>query len=207
MGKYKVPPLPYGYDALEPHIDEETARIHHTAHQTAYADGLNEVLSSINALTHKNYITGILSDLASVPEAARDAINFFGGGYDNHRMFWESMRPGGGGGPGGRLADEIGVYFGSFTEFKRKFESVAAAVRGSGWGWLVYNPTYARLEVMETQDETSPWTLRRVPLLGIDVWEHAYYLRYENRREEYIGSWWHTVNWGEVEERYLRVAE
>jgi len=139
MGKYVVSPLPYSYDALEPHIDAKTMEIHHTKHHQAYADGLNTALQSINALTHKSYIVGILSDLSSVPENIRNAINFYGGGFENHRLFWESMKPNGGGEPGGRLADEIKIYFDSFREFKEKFSTGAAAIQGSGWGWLVYN--------------------------------------------------------------------
>lgn len=206
MGRYEVPPLPYKYDALEPYIDEETMRVHHTGHHKAYAEGLNEALARINALSHKNYIIGILSDLNAVPEAGRDAINFYGGGYENHRMFWESMKPGGGGLPGGRLADEIDVYFGGFDQFKKKFSEGTAAIQGSGWGWLVYNQTYSRLEFLSTPNQTSPWTMRKVPLLGLDVWEHAYYLKYQNRRSDYIGAWWNIINWAEVEERLLRVA-
>ena len=136
MGKYLVPPLPYSYDALEPHIDAKTMEIHHTKHHQAYADGLNTALQSINALTHKSYIVEILSDLSSVPENIRNAINFYGGGFENHRLFWESMKPKGGGEPGGRLADEIKIYFGSFKEFKEKFSTGTAAIQGSGWGWL-----------------------------------------------------------------------
>jgi len=206
VAKYELPPLPYSYDALEPYIDEHTMKIHHTKHHQAYTDGLNETLIRINALSHKNYIIGILSDLNSVTEIARDAINFHGGGYENHRMFWESMKPNGGGNPGGRLADEIGVYFGSFAEFKEKFSKGTIAIQGSGWGWLVYNQTYSSLEFTTTLNQTSPWTLRLVPLLGLDVWEHAYYLKYQNRRIDYVNAWWNVVNWPEVEERFLRVA-
>ena len=206
MGKYEIPPLPYGYDALEPHIDGMTMRVHHQIHHQSYADGLNAALAKINALSHKNYIVGILADLSAVPEPARDAINFFGGGYENHRMFWESMKPNGGGRPGGRLADEIGVYFGGFEDFRKKFSEETSAIQGSGWGWLVYNQTFSRLEFMTTPDHTSPWTMRKIPLLGLDVWEHAYYLKYQDRRAAYVEAWWNIVNWQEVEERFLRVA-
>ncbi|MGI0047660.1 MAG: superoxide dismutase [Nitrosotalea sp.] len=206
MGKYELPPLPYPYDALEPHIDEATMKIHHQNHHQSYTDGLNQTLEKINALSHKNYITGILSDLTTVPENVRDAINFYGGGYENHRMFWESMKPNGGGKPGGRLADEIAVYFGSFDEFKKKFSEGVIAIQGSGWGWLVYNQTYTRLEFMTTSNQTSPWTQRFIPLLGLDVWEHAYYLKYQNKRAAYVDAWWNVVNWPEIEERFIRVA-
>jgi len=206
MGKYLVPPLPYSYDALEPHIDAKTMEIHHTKHHQAYADGLNTALQSINALTHKSYIVEILSDLSSVPENIRNAINFYGGGFENHRLFWESMKQNGGGEPRGRLADEIKIYFGSFREFKEKFSTGTAAIQGSGWGWLVYNQTFSRVEFRTTENQTSPYTQRAIPLLGLDVWEHAYYLKYQNRRADYIQAWWNVVNWTEVEERFLRVA-
>ena len=206
MGKYVVPPLPYSYDALEPHIDTKTMEIHYTKHHQAYADGLNAALQSINALTHKNYIIGILSDLSSVPENIRSAINFYGGGFENHRLFWESMKPNGGGEPGGRLADEIKIYFGSFKEFKEKFSAGTTSSQGSGWGWLVYNQTFSSLEFRTTENQTSPYTQSAIPLLGLDVWEHAYYLKYQNRRADYIQAWWNLVNWTEVEERFLRVV-
>lgn len=206
MAKYELPPLPYTYDALEPYIDQETMRVHHTKHHQAYTDGLNDALAKINALSHKNYIIGILLDMSSVPESARESINFHGGGFENHRMFWESMSPKGNKSPGGRLADEIDIYFGSFEKFKTKFTEGTAAIQGSGWGWLVYNQTYSRIEFMTTPNQTSPWTLRRIPLLGLDVWEHAYYLKYQNQRSSYIEAWWNVVNWPEVEERFLRVA-
>ena len=206
MGKYEVPQLNYKYDALEPYIDAKTMEIHHTKHHQAYANGLNVALESINALTHKNYITSILSDLTTVPEHVRNTINFHGGGFDNHRLFWESMTPNGGGEPGGRLGDEIKIYFGSFKEFKEKFSQGSLSIQGSGWGWLVYNQTYARLEFKAMPDQTSPWTLLLIPLLGLDVWEHAYYLKYQNRRADYIEAWWNVVNWPEIEERFLRVT-
>lgn len=206
MGRYELPPLPYSYDALEPYIDEATMRLHHQKHHQSYTDGLNNALAAINALSHKNYITAILSDLTVVPQEARDAINFYGGGYENHRIFWESMKPGGGGRPKGRLADEISVYFESFDKFKERFSDGTISIHGSGWGWLVYNQTYARLEFVTTENQTSPWTRRLVPLLGLDVWEHAYYLKYQNQRTAYVQAWWNVVNWPEVEERFIRVA-
>jgi Fe-Mn family superoxide dismutase len=206
MGRYEVPPLNYKYDSLEPYIDAKTMEIHHTKHHQTYANGLNEALERINALTHKNYITSILSDLTTVPEHVRNAINFHGGGFDNHRLFWESMKPNGGGEPGGKLADEIKIYFGNFKQFKEKFSQASLSIQGSGWGWLVYNRTYSRLEFKAMPDQTSPWTFRLIPLLGLDVWEHAYYLKYQNRRADYIEAWWNVVNWTEIEERFLRVT-
>lgn len=207
MGKYVVSPLHYSYDALEPYIDAKTMEIHHTKHHQTYADGLNAALESINALTHQNYIVSVLSDLTTVPENIRSAINFHGGGFENHRLFWESMKPNGGGEPGGRLADEIGIYFGNFEKFKEEFTKGTVSIQGSGWGWLVYNQTYSRLEFRATPDQTSPWTQRLIPLLGLDVWEHAYYLKYQNRRIDYVEAWWNTVNWNEVEERFSRIAD
>lgn len=207
MGKYVVSPLHYSYDALEPYIDAKTMEIHHTKHHQAYANGLNTALESINALTHQNYIVSVLSDLTTVPENVRSAINFHGGGFENHRLFWESMKPNGGGEPGGRLADEIGIYFGSFEKFKEEFTKGTVSIQGSGWGWLVYNQTYSRLEFRTTPDQTSPWTQRLIPLLGLDVWEHAYYLKYQNRRIDYVEAWWNVVNWNEVEERFSRISD
>lgn len=206
MSKYELPPLPYSYNALEPYIDEYTMRVHHTKHHQEYTDGLNNVLIKINALTHRNYIIGILSDMNSVPQLVRDEINFYGGGYENHRMFWESMIANGDKEPGGRLADEIDIYFGGFKEFKEKFTRETISIEGSGWGWLVFNQTYSRLEFRTTQNQTSPWTMRLVPLLGLDVWEHAYYIKYQNRRSDYVNAWWNVVNWSGVEERFLRVC-
>lgn len=207
MGKYVVSPLHYSYDALEPYIDAKTMEIHHTKHHQAYANGLNAALESINALTHQNYIVSVLSDLNTIPENVRSAINFHGGGFENHRLFWESMKPNGGGEPGGRLADEIGIYFGSFEKFKEEFTKGTVSIQGSGWGWLVYNQTYSRLEFRAMPDQTSPWTQRLIPLLGLDVWEHAYYLKYQNRRSDYVEAWWNVVNWNEVEERFSRIAD
>ena len=207
MGKYVLPPLPYRPDALEPYLDATTIEIHHRKHHQAYTDSLNNELTKINALSHRNYIVGILLDLESVPKPSREAINFFGGGYENHRMFWESMRPNGGGSPGGRLADEIEVYFGGFESLKKSFTEGTVAIQGSGWGWLVYNQTYSRLEFMTTPNETSPWVMRKIPLLGLDIWEHAYYTRYQNERSTYVNAWWNVVDWSRVEDRFTRVAQ
>jgi len=206
MGKYEIPPLNYKYDALEPYIDRRTMEIHHSKIHYAYANGINKTLERINALQHKNYITSILSDLNLIPENVRKEINFFGGGFDNHRLFWESIKPQGGGEPGGNLADEIKIYFNSFKEFKERFSNASVSIQGSGWSWLVYNQTYSRLEIKTMPDQTSPWTLRLIPLLGLDLWEHAYYLKYQNNREEYVKAWWNIINWTEIEERFLRIS-
>ncbi len=148
----------------------------------------------------------MLADIGSVPAGERGRVAFFGGGYENHRVFWESMTPGGGGGPGGRLADAIDVYFGGFGRFRELFSARAGAVRGSGWCWLVLDPSYGRIEVMATADNGSPWAAGRVPLLGLDVWEHAYYLRHQHRRHDYVESWWNTVNWEGAEGRFSGYA-
>jgi Fe-Mn family superoxide dismutase len=206
MGKYEIPTLNYKYDELEPYIDEKTMEIHHSEIHYAYANGINETLEHINALQHKNYITSILSDLTLIPENVRKEINFFGGGFDNHRLFWESIKPHGGGEPGGNLADEIKIYFNSFKEFKEKFSNECMSIQGSGWSWLVYNQTYSRLEIKAMPDQTSPWTLRLIPLLGLDLWEHAYYWKYQDNREEYVKAWWNIINWPEIEERFSRVS-
>lgn len=206
MTRYELPVLPYSYDALEPYMDEITMRVHHTKHHQEYVDGLNHILSKINALSHKSYITAILSNPEIVPDSARSDVNFYGGGFENHRMFWESMKPNGGGEPGGRLSDEIDVYFESFKNFKRRFSENAMNTTGSGWVWLVYNQTFSRLECITTENQTSPWAIRRIPLLGLEIWEHAYYLKYLNEQDRYVDSWWNIVNWSEVEERFLRVC-
>ena len=206
MVKYELPPLPYSYNALEPHMDEATLRIHHTRLHQDYTDGLNDALSRINALNHKNYIIGILAELDSVPEHSREQVNFYGGGYENHKFFWESMRPGTASTPKGRLSDEIVVYFGGFEKFKEKFSQNALDLQGSGWCWMVYNRTYSRLELLTTTNQTSPHTKRMIPLLGLDMWEHAYYLKYKSDKSSYVRDWWNLVNWPIVEERLIRVA-
>ena len=202
MVRYELPRLPYGYGELEPYIDEQTMRIHHLEHHRYYVDGLNASLGQISAASHPRYITSILSDPGSVPRQARDAVNFFGGGFENHRMFWETLAPGGGGGPGGRLGDAIDVYFGSFENLKARFSLRAASVEGSGWCWLVFDRTYDRIEVIATANQDSPWAAKKVPLLGLDVWEHAYYLQYLDRRPDYVESWWNVVNWDYAENRF-----
>ena len=202
MVRYEIPKLSYGYADLEPFIDSHTMSIHHQKHHQAYADGLNKSLEQIGGSSHPQYISSILSDLKSIPESARDAINFFGGGFENHRLFWETMTPNGGGNPGGKLSDAIEIYFDDFENFKKIFSTHAVNILGSGWCWLVFNSTYNRIEISTTQNQTSPWTLQKIPLLGLDVWEHAYYLKYQNRRIDYVSSWWNVVNWDYVENRF-----
>lgn len=201
MVEYTLPEMPYAYDALEPHIDAQTMEIHHTKHHQAYTNNLNAALGKCSTDIQDMDILDILSDLDKVPDAQRRAINFNGGGYDNHRLFWNSMSGSGGGEPGGAVADVISKSFGGFSQFKEKFSSTTAVIQGSGWGWLVYNPTSKLVEYTSMPNQTSPRTEDLVPLLGCDVWEHAYYLKYQNRRPAYISSWWNVVNWDEVEKR------
>lgn len=205
MGKYTLPKVPYAYDALEPHIDAKTMEIHHTKHHQAYTDKLNAALENCPTEIQNKDILDILSNLNQVPEGQRGAINFNGGGYDNHKLFWENMKPNGGGEPGGSIADAINKSFGNFSDFKEKFSSNSTVIQGSGWGWLVYNHSSGKVEYKSMPNQTSPRTEGLVPLLGCDVWEHAYYLKYQNRRPDYIASWWNVVNWDEVENRYSKV--
>jgi Fe-Mn family superoxide dismutase len=201
MAKYDLPKLPYAYNALEPHIDAQTMEIHHTKHHQAYTNGLNTALESLSAELQNMELTKLLSSLDKVPENVRGAVNFHGGGYDNHALFWNNMKPNGGGEPGGSLADAINSSFGAFASFKEKFTKDTGAIQGSGWGWLVYNPQGKKVEFTTMPNQTSPRTKGLIPLLGLDVWEHAYYLKYQNRRPDYITAWWNVVNWDEVDNR------
>ena len=206
MVLYELPKLPYHYDALEPYIDTQTMEIHHQKHHQSYVDGLNKALEEIGGASHPKYITSILSDLQSIPESSRNKLQFFGGGYENHRLFWETMNPNGGGTPGDKLEDSIDVYFDSFEKFKEVFSNHALGVQGSGWCWLVFNQTFNKIEIITTKNQDSPWSLNKIPLLGLDVWEHAYYLKYQNRRNEYVLSWWNVVNWDYVSNRFSELS-
>jgi len=201
MGKYTLPEMPYAYDALEPHIDARTMEIPHTKHHQKNTDGMNGALEKLSPELQSKDIVDILSSINDVPDDVRGAINFNGGGYDNHKLFWNSMKPNGGGEPGGALADAINTSFGSFADFKEQFSSKTAPIQGSGWGWLVYNPSSSKVEYKAMPYQTSPRTEGLVPLLGLDVWEHAYYLKYQNKRPDYIAAWWNVVNWEEVDNR------
>ncbi|QUC65300.1 superoxide dismutase [Nitrosopumilus sp. K4] len=207
MVRYILPKLPYGYDELEPYIDKETMQIHHQKHHQAYVDGLNKSLEQIGGEAHPQYISSILSDLGSIPESAKNAVNFFGGGYENHKLFWETMSPNSDPAPGGKLEDAIDVYFNGFDSFKEQFTKQSLSIQGSGWCWLVFNPTYNRTEIITTANQDSPWTLRKIPLLGLDVWEHAYYLKHQNRRNDYVESWWNVINWDFVSNRFSELAQ
>ena len=198
---FELPPLPYGYDALEPYIDAQTMQIHHDKHHQAYTDKLNAALEKYPDLQAKP-IEELLKDLDSVPEEIRPAVRNHGGGYYNHSLFWEMMKKGGGGEAAGELKTKLDQDFGSFEEFKKQFSEVAATVFGSGWAWLVKDPA-GKLAIVKTPNQDSPISQGQFPLLGIDVWEHAYYLKYQNRRPEYIENWWNVVNWEQVEALFL----
>jgi len=202
---FELKPLPYDYNALEPHIDEQTMRLHHDKHHQAYTDGLNGALEKAPDLMGKP-IEEILMNIGSVPEAVRGAVNFHGGGFENHNIFWSTMGPNAGGTPGGALSDAINTAFGSFDGFKEKLSGAAGTIQGSGWAWLVYNPTAKGLDVKQFPNQTSPYTENLIPLVGIDMWEHAFYLKYQNRKAEYIEAWYNVVNWGEVAQRFEKAT-
>lgn len=200
MAKFELPDLPYAYDALEPYIDKETMNIHHTKHHNTYVTNLNAALEGHADLQNKT-LEELLSDLDAVPEDIRTAVRNNGGGHYNHSLFWEMLSPNGGGEPKGELADEINKAFGSFDAFKEKFEQAAITRFGSGWAWLVVNKN-GELEVYSTPNQDNPIMNGDKPILGIDVWEHAYYLKYQNRRPEYVSNFWNVVNWDQVEKNY-----
>jgi Fe-Mn family superoxide dismutase len=204
MGKYTLPEIPYAYDALEPHIDAQTMEIHHTKHHQKYTDTMNGTLEKLSPELQEKDIEEILSNINQVPDDVKGAINFNGGGYDNHKLFWNSMKQNGGGEPTGAIADAINDSFGSFAEFKELFSSKTAPIQGSGWGWLVYNPNSGKVEYKAMSNQTSPRTEGLIPLLGLDVWEHAYYLKYQNKRPDYIAAWWNVINWDEVNDRFSK---
>jgi len=197
---HTLPPLPYAYDALEPYIDALTMEIHHTKHHATYVNNLNAALDKHPEL-HEVPLEVLLRNLESVPEDIRVAVRNNGGGHANHSLFWTVMKPGGGGEPTGELAEAIQATFGSFAAFKEKFSQAAATRFGSGWAWLVVN-AFGKLEVYSTPNQDSPLMEGKTPILGLDVWEHAYYLKYQNRRPDYIAAWWNVVNWDEVARRY-----
>jgi len=196
---YTLPDLPYAYDALEPHIDEETMRLHHDKHHAAYITKTNAALENHPELAELS-IVELMEKLDSVPEDIRTAVRNNGGGHANHTLFWEVLSPNGGGQPSGDLAKAIEDAFGGFEEFKEKFNETAAGRFGSGWAWLVVSD--GKLEVMDTLNQDSPHTEGKTPVLGLDVWEHAYYLNYQNKRPDYIQAFWNVVNWDEVEKRF-----
>ncbi|WP_449621301.1 superoxide dismutase SodA [Robertmurraya sp. Marseille-Q9965] len=196
---FELPQLPYAYDALEPHIDKETMNIHHTKHHNTYVTNLNAALEANTELLSKS-VEEVVANLDAVPEAARTAVRNNGGGHANHSLFWTILSPNGGGAPTGELADAINSKFGSLDNFKAEFTKAATTRFGSGWAWLVVNN--GELEVTSTPNQDSPLMEGKTPVLGLDVWEHAYYLNYQNRRPDYIGAFWNVVNWDEVAKRY-----
>ncbi|HZB96534.1 MAG TPA: superoxide dismutase [Herpetosiphonaceae bacterium] len=198
---FELPPLPYDYAALEPSIDEQTMRIHHDKHHGTYVNNLNAALENQPNLQGKS-IEELLRDINSVPENIRTAVRNNGGGHANHSMFWEIMAPNAGGQPSGALAQAINSSFGGLDAFKEQFTKAATTRFGSGWVWLLADG--GRLEITSTANQDSPLMEGRVPILGLDVWEHAYYLKYQNRRPEYINAWWNVVNWNAVAERFNR---
>jgi Fe-Mn family superoxide dismutase len=199
MAYYELPPLPYAYDALEPYIDARTMEIHHTKHHQAYISNLNAAIEKHPELASKS-LDELLRDLNTVPEDIRTVVRNHGGGTWNHSLFWVIMSPNGGGMPGGELAKAIETTFGSFEAFKAEFEKAANGRFGSGWAWLVLRN--GSLAVVSTPNQDNPLSEGMIPLMGIDVWEHAYYLKYQNRRAEYVTNWWNVVNWPEVERRF-----
>jgi superoxide dismutase, Fe-Mn family len=195
---YEVPPLPYDYAALEPHIDEQTMRIHHDKHHQAYVDNANKALEGTEWADRP--VDDVLRNLGSVPEDKRNAVRNNAGGHSNHTLFWEIMGPNGGGGPSGELANAINAAFGSFDDFKAAVKAAGIARFGSGWAWLVKDG--GELRIVSTANQDSPISDGQTPLLGVDVWEHAYYLKYQNRRPDYLDAWWNTVDWSKVGDRF-----
>ena len=199
MPKYELPALPYAYDALEPHIDAKTMEIHHTKHHQTYVDKLNAALEGHDDLSNQS-VEDLMRNFDKVPEDIKGPVRNHGGGHANHSLFWTVMGPGGGGEPDGAVADAINEAFGDFNAFKEKFNAAATNQFGSGWAWLVVDG--GKLDVISLPNQNSPLAEGKEPILGLDVWEHAYYLKYQNRRPDYIAAWWNVVNWDEVNRRF-----
>jgi len=197
---FTVPPLPYAFDALEPYIDKQTMEIHHDKHHAAYVTNLNKALESAPDLQSKTLEELLANNLAIVPEAIKTAVRNNAGGAINHAMFWKIMAPKAGGPPTGKIGEAITSTFGGFDTFKEKFNAAATTRFGSGWAWLIAKG--GKLEILSTANQDSPVMDGAFPVMGLDVWEHAYYLKYQNRRPEYIGAWWSVVNWAEIEARF-----
>ena len=195
---HELPPLPYDYNALESHIDEQTMRIHHDKHHAAYVTKLNGALEGHPDLAGKS-VEDLISDLSSVPEEIRGAVRNNGGGHANHTLFWQVMSPTGGGAPTGKVGDAINSAFGSYDGFKEKLANAGAARFGSGWAWLI--DAGSTLTIESTPNQDTPVMEGKKPVLGVDVWEHAYYLKYQNRRPDYIAAWFNLINWDEVNRR------
>jgi Fe-Mn family superoxide dismutase len=196
---YELPKLPYAFDALEPHIDARTMEIHHDRHHQVYVDNLNKAIAQAPDLASKP-VEDLLRAFDSVPDSIKTAVRNHGGGHANHSLFWETMGPGGGGSPSGPLAAAIDSAFGSFTALQEKLSAAAAGQFGSGWGWLVVSG--GKLDVFARPNQDSPLAEGKTPILGVDVWEHAYYLKYQNKRADYVKAWWNVVRWDKVAERF-----
>ena len=197
---YEVPPLPYDYSALEPFIDTQTMHLHHDKHHQAYVTNLNAALEKAPELKDLT-AEELIASLENVPEAIRTAVRNHGGGHVNHTMFWSIMAPNAGGEPSGAIAEAIGSSFGDFASFKEKFNDAGVKQFGSGWAWLVRDPG-GKLSIMSTPNQDSPLSQGFYPVMGNDVWEHAYYLKYQNRRADYLKEWWNVVNWAEINQRF-----
>jgi Fe-Mn family superoxide dismutase len=200
---FELPPLPYAFNALEPHIDAQTMEIHHDRHHAAYVNNLNGAVEKHPELGQKS-IEELLGDLDSVPEDVRTVVRNHGGGHFNHAIFWTLMGPGGGGEPAGAVADAINEAFGDFAAFKDTLSKAAVGQFGSGWGWAYM--AGGKLQVKGFPNQDNPIMEGGVPVLGVDVWEHAYYLKYQNKRPDYVAAWWNTINWGAVEERLAKAG-
>jgi Fe-Mn family superoxide dismutase len=201
---HTLPPLPYEFAALEPHIDAQTMQIHHGKHHQAYVNNLNAALDKHPEL-HQKGLEDLLRGINSVPEDIRTAVRNNAGGHHNHSLFWTWMSPKGGGEPSGALADAIKKAFGDFAKFKDAMNAAGTGRFGSGWAWLVWGG--GNLEVLSTANQDSPLMDGKTPIMGIDVWEHAYYLKYQNRRPDYLAAWWNVVNWSEIGKRFSSVAK
>jgi Fe-Mn family superoxide dismutase len=200
---FTLPPLPYAYDALEPHIDARTMEIHHDKHHAGYVANLNKAVATDPECAKKS-VEELLKNLEAVPEKIRTAVRNNGGGHYNHSLFWQMMKKNGGGEPKGDLAKAIDSSFGNFSSFQTKLADAAAKRFGSGWAWLVWQD--GKLAIQSTPNQDSPLSKGAQPLLGIDVWEHAYYLKYQNKRADYVKAWWNVVNWDFVAERHSKLA-
>ncbi len=201
---HELPPLPYDFNALEPHVDEQTMRIHHGKHHAAYVAKLNGALEKYADLMAKS-VESLLAGIEAVPSEIRTAVNNNGGGHLNHTIFWHNMSPDGGGTPSGALGDKMAMTFGDFDAFKVRFTNAAMTRFGSGWAWLSADSS-GNLVVESFANQDSPVCKGWTPLLGLDVWEHAYYLKYQNRRPDYVAAWWNVVNWADVAERFTKVG-
>ncbi|MFB3922098.1 MAG: superoxide dismutase [Terriglobia bacterium] len=200
---FSLPSLPYGSDALEPSIDKMTMEIHHGKHHNAYVTNLNKALESAPDLAGKSLEELLANNCAIVPDAIKTAVRNNAGGHINHSMFWQIMGPKAGGAPSGKLAEAIKSAFNSFDNFKEKLNAAGMGRFGSGWAWLVKDKS-GKLDIISTANQDSPVMEGKSPVMGVDVWEHAYYLKYQNRRNEYLAAWWNVVNWAEIEKRYNR---